>query len=130
MKNRRSRRSRNLSNKNGKVSRVEVNHAIIALKKSGQHDVANMLNSLWEMTERKPEDVKRCWHDMARKAQAVCSGNDGLGVVTIRAGVFGNEAVAWDAKFESYDMMEERTTEISAEAMGTLLVLMQDNEPD
>ena len=119
-----------MSNKNGEVSPAEVNHAVVTLKKAGQHDIANLVSSIWEMTERKPEDVKRCWHDMARKAQNVCAGNDGLGVVTIRAGVFGNEAVAWDATFESYDMMAERTTEISAEVMGTLLVLMEQDKPD
>ena len=115
---------------NGKVSPTEVNHAVVTLKKIGQHDIANLISDLWEMTEKKPEDVKRCWHDMSRKAQAVCAGNDGLGVVTIRAGVFGNEAVAWDAKFEPYDMMSERTTEISPEVMGTLLVLMQEEKTD
>ena len=119
-----------MSNNNGKVSPAEVNHAVVALKKNGQHDIASLVSSIWEMTERKPEDVKRCWHDMARKAQSVCAGNEGLGVVTIRAGVFGNEAVAWDAKFESYDMMADRTTEISAEVMGTLLVLMEKDDAD
>jgi len=113
-----------VASKNGGISQSEINHAVITLKKNGQHDVANLINGLWEMIESRPEDIKRCWHDMARRAQSVCSGNDGLGIVTIRAGVFGNEAVAWDARFESYDMMAERTTEISAEVMGALLVLM------
>lgn len=115
---------------NGKVSPTEVNHAVVTLKKIGQHDIANLISDLWEMTEKKPEDVKRCWHDMSRKAQAVCAGNDGLGVVKIRTGVFGNEALAWDVKFESYDMMSERTAEISPEVMGTLLALMKDDNDE
>ena len=119
-----------MSKNNGKVSPAEVNHAVVTLKKNGQHDIASLVNSIWEMTEKKPEHVKRCWHDVAQKAQAVCAGNDGLGVVTIRAGVFGNEAVAWDTKFESYDMMAERTTEISSEVMGTLLALMGEDKTE
>ena len=119
-----------MSSKNGQISQSEVNHAVVALKKNGQHDIANLINDLWEMQDSRPEDVKRCWHDMARRAQAACSGNDGLGIVTIRAGVFGNEAIAWKATIESYDMMAERTTEISPETMGTLLALVEDEKND
>jgi hypothetical protein len=119
-----------LSSKNGQVSQADVNHTIVALKKAGMHEIAGLVSDLWDMAESRPEDVKRCWHDMARRAQAACSGNDGLGIVTIRAGVFGNEAIAWKATIESYDMMAERTTEISPETMGTLLALVEDEKND
>ena len=110
--------------KNNKVSQADINHAIVRLKKGGDHESANIISILCDRNIEKPEHVKRCWHDVSQKAQAVCSGNDGLGVVTIRAGVFGNEAVAWDVKFESYDMMAERTTELSGEVIGALIALL------
>ena len=109
---------------NNKVSQADINHAIVRLKKSGDHEAANLIAGLWDNNIKRPEHIKRCWYDVSQKAQAVCSGNDGIGVVTIRAGVFGNEAVAWDVKFESYDMMAERTTELSGEVVGTLIALL------
>lgn len=94
------------------------------LKKGGDHETANLISVLWDSNIEKPEHVKRCWHDVAQKAQAVCAGNEGLGVVVISAGVFGNDAIAWDVRLEPYDMMADRSAEISPEAIGALMALL------
>jgi hypothetical protein len=45
-----------------------------------------------------PEDVKPCWMNVVRAAQAACAGNNGYGIIDIRVAVNGNVAVLWETK--------------------------------
>ncbi len=76
-----------------------------------------------------PEDVQTCWHEVARRAQSACAGNNGYGLLTLTIVVNESKAVMWlppgIEKIEPARAAKEM--EMSAETMLSLAILASNN---
>ena len=76
-----------------------------------------------------PEDIKDCWLNVARRAQAACHGNNGFGLMTITVAVNENKAILWlppsMIKVEPAALAQEM--EMSAETFISLASLVSKN---
>ena len=70
----------------------------------------------------KTDDIKDSWLNPIRAAQAACSGNKGLGLVTITVLVHLNEAVRWsEPELVKVHPAKLKTENINEEILSALL---------
>ena len=72
-----------------------------------------------------PEDVQNCWFEVARAAQAACSGNNGFGLITLTVAVNQGKAVMWlPPVLDKIHPARVANVEMSAETMQMLGILL------
>ena len=76
-----------------------------------------------------PDDVQDCWHEVAKRAQAACTRNNGYGLLTITVVVNRTSAVMWLPpgleKIEPARLIDG--IEISPETLAGLAILASKN---
>lgn len=77
-----------------------------------------------ESSRKTPQDVKKGWLNVARAAQAACSGNKGFGIISFTVVVSGNEPLIYlEPELKKIHPHSMSAGQISPALLGVLLNL-------